>query len=184
MNHKGTQHLETDRLVLRKFKKDDVEDVFSNWASDDDVTHFLTWPSHKDRSVTKSVLDSWIEAYSDPSVYQWCMELKESKQAVGSISVVSLDQRVDSVEIGYCLSPKLWGKGLMTEAMKAVMGFLFDEVGVNRIEANADPRNVGSAKVMENAGLTYTGLRRQVARNNTGICDLVTYEIIREDYPT
>ena len=59
MNHKGTIQLETERLILRRFTIDDAPAMFKNWASDPEVTKFMTWPTHKDVGVSKWVLDSW-----------------------------------------------------------------------------------------------------------------------------
>lgn len=63
MNHKGTIQLETERLILRRFTIDDAPAMYKNWASDPEVTKFMTWPTHKDVGVSKWVLDSWIPSY-------------------------------------------------------------------------------------------------------------------------
>ena len=63
MNHKGTIQIETERLILRRFTIDDAPAMFKNWASDPEVTKFMTWPTHKDVGVSKWVLDSWIPSY-------------------------------------------------------------------------------------------------------------------------
>ena len=63
MNHKGTVTLETERLILRRFTMDDADAMFQNWASDDEVTKYLTWPTHTDVSVSKTVINSWLELY-------------------------------------------------------------------------------------------------------------------------
>jgi len=65
MNHLGTKILETDRLVLRPFKETDVEDMYYNWASSDQVTRYLTWPTHTSKDITKSVVDLWISKNED-----------------------------------------------------------------------------------------------------------------------
>lgn len=77
MNHKGTILLKTDRLILRKFVMEDADIMYKNWASEDEVTKFLTWPTHSDVEVTKAVLRSWIENYNKADFYNWAIELKE-----------------------------------------------------------------------------------------------------------
>lgn len=181
MKHLGTEALETERLTLRKFQLSDAEEMYRNWASNDEVTRFLTWPTHQSSHITASVVAAWVSAYEEPDTYQWCIEHKEAGEAIGSISVVSINPRVESLEIGYCIGKEYWNHGFTTEAVRAVKDFLFSKVAANRIEAHVDPRNQGSGAVLIKSGFTYTGLRRQVAINNTGICDVMTYEVLKED---
>lgn len=182
MNHKGTKFLESSRLILRKFKPEDTDEMFQNWASDELVTKFLTWPTHNDTQETSSILNHWISQYKQPETYRWCIALKENKNPIGSISVVSINHHAESLEIGYCIGRDYWNQGFTTEAVQVVVDFLFSQVAANRIEAHIDPKNEGSGAVLVKSGFRYTGLRRQVAINNTGICDVITYEISKDDY--
>ena len=61
MEHKGTVKLETDRLILRKATMDDAQDMFDNWASNPNVTKFMTWPTHSNIEITKMVLSNWVK---------------------------------------------------------------------------------------------------------------------------
>ena len=76
MNHIGTQYIETDRLILRRFELSDAPAMFDNWASDDEVTKFLTWPAHTDVSVTEGILSEWVPQYEDRAFYNWAIVLK------------------------------------------------------------------------------------------------------------
>ena len=69
MNHKGTIQLETERLILRRFTIDDAPAMFKNWASDPEVTKFMTWPTHKDVGVSRWDLDSWLPSYEKNDYY-------------------------------------------------------------------------------------------------------------------
>ena len=77
MIHCGTQSIETERLVLRRFSIDDAEAMYRNWASDPEVTKYLTWPTHTGVEVSRAVLKDWISAYSQNDYYQWAIVLKE-----------------------------------------------------------------------------------------------------------
>ena len=124
MNHKGTVKLETERLILRKIVEEDVDAAFSNWMSDEKVTEFLRWPTHKDISISKRVVKEWVEEYKkDAAFYQWAIVLKELDEPIGTISVVDMNERVDMVHIGYCIGSKWWGNGYMSEAFARIIPF-------------------------------------------------------------
>lgn len=182
LTHKGTQTIETPRLTLRKAVREDAEPMFRNWASDPEVTKFLTWPTHDNAGISQWVLDSWIGEYDKKNYYQWMIELKELGQPIGSISVVNHRDDIAEAEIGYCIGKNWWRKGIMTEALSAVMDYLFDQVGMNRIEAKHDVNNPHSGGVMKKCGMQYEGTSRASDRNNQGICDLATYGILRSDW--
>lgn len=178
MKNLGTKTIETERLILRQFKFTDAEDMYRNWASDDEVTKFLTWPTHKDVEVSRGVIDIWVKDYSDDKHYSWCIEIKSTGEAIGSIAVVDYKENIEAVEIGYCIGRKYWNQGITSEAFKALIQFFFEEVGANRIEARHDPRNINSGKVMLKCGMKYEGTRIKADRNNSGICDVAMYGMI------
>lgn len=182
MNHCGTQKLETDRLILRKFVAKDAQAMYKNWASDTEVTKFLMWKPHADEKVSQEVIKDWMKQYSDKSFYQWAIILKENKdEPIGGISVVHMNEETSMVHIGYCIEKKWWHHGITSEALKAVMDFLFDEVDVNRIESRHDPRNPNSGKVMQKCGMKYEGTLRSSDWNNQGICDACYYALLKSE---
>ena len=181
MNPTGTQLLKTRRLILRPFRIEDAEDMYRNWASDPEVTRYLTWPTHESPDITRALLTSWTATYTDGHTFNWAIEWAENGSVIGNISVVSQDENTETAEIGYCMSRAYWGQGIMPEALRAVIDYLFDTAGFRRITAHHDVRNPNSGKVMEKAGMRREGLLRGAARNNTGICDVVCYGLLRED---
>ena len=182
MKHKGTKLIETPRLILRMAKIEDAEPMFRNWASDPEVTKFLTWPAYQSIDSAYPILNMWIRDYEKPDFYQWMIVLKEIGEPIGSISVVNHRDDIAESEIGYCIGRSWWHKGIMTEALAAVMQFLFTEVGMNRIEAKHDINNPNSGGVMKKCGMKYEGTSRASDRNNQGICDIAQYAILREDW--
>ena len=182
VRHIGTQRIETNRLVLRRFALDDAQAMYENWASDGEVTRFLTWPAHQNVDVSKAVLEDWVARYRDDSFYQWAIAPKElGDEPIGSISVVKLDDGIDMAHIGYCIGRRWWHQGIVSEALRAVMDFLFVEVGANRVEAYHDTNNPRSGSVMRRCGMSYEGTMRAAARNNQGICDICCYAALRAD---
>ena len=182
LTHKGTKVIETERLILRPFTMADAEPMFRNWASDDEVTKHLTWPTHESVEISNMVLSDWTSHYGEPDFYNWAIVLKENgPEPIGSIAVVRIDNKVDGATMGYCMSRAHWRKGIMAEALTALIAFLFDEVGFNRIEADHDIENPASGRVMQKSGMTFEGTSRQGGHNNRGIIDLCHWAILRSD---
>ena len=181
MNKTGTQRIETRRLILRPFGIGDAEDMFGNWASDPEVTRYLTWPAHSGVEVTRMVLNDWISHYKDGGYFQWAIEWIETGSVIGSIGVVRLEEAIEEAELGYCLGRAFWGRGIMPEALRAVLDYLFDTAGINRIMAGHDVNNPNSGRVMEKAGMKPEGIRRAAGKNNGGICDVACYALLRGD---
>ena len=179
MNPIGTKTINTKRLILRPFQVEDAREMFENWASDPEVTQYLTWLPHESVETTKESLKRWVEGYQNPLQFKWSIVF--NNEVVGSIDVVHLEEKLDAVEIGYALSRKCWGKGIMTEALIAVSRYLLEEAGCNRVCARHDVNNPASGKVMQKVGMTYEGTLRQIGKNNQGICDMAYYSIIKAD---
>ena len=167
MKHAGTKTIETGRLVLRPFRIEDAQPMYENWASDPEVTKFLMWPTHTSVEVSREVLKSWICQYSDEKYYQWAIVLKENgDMPIGSIAVVHQNEEIGMVHIGYCIGRRWWHQGVTSEALRALITFFMEEVGVNRAESRHDSNNPNSGKVMEKCGMRLEGiglLRTQIS---------------------
>ncbi len=182
MEHKGTVFINTNRLCLRQFTENDSQYAFTNWMSDTKVTEYLRWKPHESVAITNEVLAKWIEHYNDKTFYQWAIVLKEIDQPIGTISVVSMDEKTSRIHVGYCLGSKWWGKGYMSESLSSIISFFFEEVNAKRIESQHDPRNVGSGRVMQKCGMKFEGILRNYDWSNQGIVDAVVYAVLAEDY--
>ena len=182
MKHKGSILIETPRLILRKFEKKDILNVFNNITSDDKVTQFMTWQTHKNIVATEELVNLWLSRYDDESYYRWAIVLKETVELIGVVTVVNMDERAESLEIGYYIGSKWWNGGLTTEAVKSIIHFLFSEVKVGRIEACINVINKQSCRVLEKCGFMFEGIMRKALWDNNGISDKAVYSIISDDY--
>ncbi len=183
MDDIGTKTLETERLILRKFKASDAYAMYEGWCRDERVTQYVTWLPHKRIEETKALVNMWLEAYEKPHTYRYVIVEKAHNKPIGSIDCVGFSLRSESCEIGYCLDANYWGKGLMTEAFKRVIEYLFEEVGINRLFGRYVVSNPGSKKVMEKAGMTFEGFQREAFRLHTGeFVDLGTYSLLKKEY--
>ena len=182
MQHCGTQTIETERLILRRFRTDDADAMYRNWASDPEVTKYLMWPAHDSPEISRAVTESWVKAYENIDHYQWAITVKANgDEPIGDIAVVDRNEKAESMHIGYCIGRAWWHQGIVSEALQAVINYLFDTVGVNRIEARHDPCNPNSGGVMRKCGMQYEGTLRQSDYNNQGICDAAYYGILRSE---
>ena len=183
LNHKGTKELETERLILRKFKVEDASDMYNNWASNSEVTKYLSWGAHSSVETSKKLIGIWIDSYNNMEHYQWVIELKETGDAIGTISILEINNSDENCEVGYCIGKAFWNKGIMTEALSKVIKFSFSEIGFQRIAARFDVHNLASGRVMEKCNLMYEGTLRKIARDNSGnLVDCKYYSILRDEY--
>ena len=182
LNHSGTQTLSTERLTLRAFCALDAAPMYKNWASNPDVTKFLTWDVHPNVEASKEIIEIWMSQYEKPHTYNWAIVLDELDEPIGGISVVGLDDENESCEIGYCISTEYWNKGIVTEAFNVVIDYLFEDVGFNRIVARHDPENPASGKVMAKCGMTLEGISRSIKKRKDGtFYDLANYSILKSE---
>ena len=143
----------TERLILRKLKREDAEPIFRNWCSDPEVAKYTLWVAHENVDVTKKIVGMWLEEEKTTNVVRFVITIKGNDEPIGAIDTVNFRNGIP--EVGYCLSRKYWNKGYMTEACKAFVNYLF-ELGYPKVLIRADVNNVGSNKVIEKCGFVFT----------------------------
>ena len=158
LNHTGTPMLHTQRLLLRPYLKGDEQAMYDHWATDEEVCRYLTWAPHESIEVTRQIIDDWASCYLSDTYYHWGITL--DGLLIGDISVVRWSEKNQWAEIGYCLGRRWWGQGIMTEALKSVMRYLFDTVGFHRISLRHAAQNQASGRVMQKAGMHHEGTLR------------------------
>jgi len=181
MKHIGTRELETERLLLRKISLNDAEAMYNNWANDDVVTKYVTWPTHQSVDDTKGLLAMWEAEYENDNCYRWIIELKAEKKAIGTIDVCRMNEGDGVAEIGYVISREYWNRGIVTEAAKKVLEYLLNEVGFYRIEAQHHLDNPASGKVMQKIGMKYEGVVRGGRLVKGEHVDVAMYAILKID---
>lgn len=165
---KKTKILKTDRLILRKFKISDGYDVFNHYASHEIVTKYLTWKPHKSLDDTIDYLnDVVLKRYESDYSYCWAITLKATGQVVGCIDVRSLDLSTKKCTLGWVLGDEFWGRGIMTEAAKVVVDYLFEE-GFVRIQSHHHIENIASGRVMQKIGMKYEGTLKKYVLDKYG----------------
>lgn len=178
-----TPILDTNRLRLRPLSVDDASEMFHNWASNPQVTKYLTWPAHSDESLTRESLLVREKQYQNKEILDWGIVVKETNTLIGTITVVECYESQCTMEIGYVIGEPWWHRGYTSEAFVKVIEYLFNNFSwLNRIEATHDVQNPNSGKVMQKCGLQFEGVLRQRGKNNQGLVDTAMYSILRADY--
>jgi ribosomal-protein-alanine N-acetyltransferase len=174
--------LETERLLLRKMRLDDAEAMFA-YASDPEVTRYVPWDTHRSMEDSESFLGFATEGYERGDFGGWGVVLKYDAVFIGTSGIyVGYAPEHARAELGYVLSREYWGKGLMPEAVRAVIRFSFGRMGLNRVEARCIAENTASARVMEKAGMTYEGTLREREFIKGAYRDMKLYSILRREY--
>ena len=171
--------LQTDRLTLRRMKVGDSFDVFE-YASREDVTEFLLWKPHPDIAYTREYLQFVATHYEIGDFFDWAVVLREEDKMIGTCGFTKFDYTHNLGEIGYVINPEYRGRGIAVEAVREVMRFGFEELGLNRIEAKFMEHNTASLRVMEKAGMTFEGFHRK-AMKIKGRYETVGYSAILRD---
>ncbi len=174
--------LETERLLLRKMRFDDAEAMFA-YASDPEVTRYVLWDTHRSIEDREGFLRSAMEGYERGDFGGWGVVLKDDGAFVGTCGIdVGYAPEHARAELGYVLSREHWGKGLMPEAVRAVIRFGFGRMGLNRVEARCITENTASARVMEKAGMNYEGILREREFIKGTYRDIKLFSILRREY--
>ncbi|WP_139905055.1 GNAT family N-acetyltransferase [Clostridium thermarum] len=171
--------LETERMILRPWKIEDLED-FYEYAKNPNVGPYAGWEPHGNKEVTLRILQSFIEKDEVRAIVY-----RENGKVIGSIGT-HVDRKRGEVKakmIGYVLSEHYWGRGLMPEAVNRVIKYLFEEENLELISCYHFPFNFRSKKVIEKCNFKYEGILRKASQIYDGsIQDDVCYSITKEDY--
>ena len=174
--------IETERLILREFRFDDVKDLYE-YASNPNVGPNAGWTPHKNICESEAVLNMFMR---NDDV--WAIVYKRNNKVIGSIGL-HLDSLRSSVKfiktkcLGYALSYNYWGLGIATEAVKAVQKYAFDVMGLDLLSVDHYPHNKRSMRVIEKCGFKLEGtLRKARPSYDNKPMDIVCYSILKEEW--
>ena len=176
------EKLETERLRLRRPTTEDAEQAFQSYASDSQITRYLTWTAHTSPAQTREHFQQSIDAWDLRMGHRmWLIERKEDGALMGTIGTTVHFHRA---EVGFALGSRFWGEGYMPEAMKRVCEAAFEDERIARVQALCDEENTQSSRVLQKVGLQYEGrLRRYGHHPNRSPVprDCAMYAIVRAD---
>jgi len=172
--------LESERLRLRPLRADDVDGVFALYSSPE-VTRFWSFAAWTERAQAEAWLAERIH-WGPPSVYLWAVADRRDDRFIGTASLFALAGPMHRAELGYSLLPDRQGQGLATEAVRLALAHAFGRMGLERIEADVDPRNEPSWRLLEKLGFRREGLLRNRWRVGGELADSLIFGLLRDEY--
>ncbi|MEA4832675.1 hypothetical protein SDC9_103462 [bioreactor metagenome] len=181
LTHKGTITLTTKRLVLIKLSIDHIQEMYDNYATDTKMTKYLSWEPYTDIEKMREFMLKCISEYENIECYHWVITMNET--FIGTINLHNIVNRHERCELGYCIGSKWWNKGIMTEAVREMIRFAFEELNMNKVSALHDTENITSGKVMQKNGMKQEGLLREHSvRKDGSRGDLAVYAILKREW--
>ena len=174
--------LETERLILRKMVLNDAEAVFA-YASNSEVSRYTLWETHRSIEDSRAFLEFATQKYENGGEPDWGIVYRGNGCLVGACGLVNWEAEHARAEVGFVLSREYWGRGLMSEAVRAILRFGFERMNLNRIEARCIAENAASARVMEKAGMVYEGTLHQREYIKGAYRDIKLYAILKKGFP-
>lgn len=152
--------LRGNRLCLRGPRADDADAVFALF-SDPAVMRYWSRPPMTDHGEAEGLVAEIKETFSQRTMLNWVVTARGADAVIGTCTLFRFEPRHRRAEIGYALRSDHWGRGLGAEAVALALDWGFRSLGLHRIEADIDPRNAGSRRLLERLGFTSEGLLRE-----------------------
>ena len=173
------QELETDRLLLRKLRMEDVYEYYERLFGDGDVTRYMNFEPHQDISESVASVEKTLRRYGEGCCYRWAVTEQGSEELIGIVELLRFEETDCSCSFAYMLAERFWGRGYGTEVLKTVFRFAFEEMGVEVIRADHFADNPASGACMRKAGMKFIGTEQGKYVKNGISHDAVLYEIRR-----
>mgnify|MGYP000849087845 CR=1 FL=1 len=172
--------METERLILQDWSEGDADDLYE-YAKNPNVGPHGGWKPHESREESLEIIKTLFLGKYDC----WAIVYKENGKVIGTIGYEPDTKRpnIACKELGYAIGEEYWGKGLMTEAAKAVIRHGFEELGLDMISVYRNPANTRSGRVIEKCGFTYEGTLRMANKIYDGtIRDVACYSMTKDEF--
>ena len=175
--------IESERLILRQITPKDAADLFA-CQSDPEVFRYSRRSEETSLESATHTLNRLLKWHQERFMLSWAIVLKENQRFIGRFQMEEWSDEDHRAAVGYLLGKPYWGNGYATEALRAVIAYLFEQTTVNRIYASTWAENTASARVLEKARMRFEGLSRQKRFAKGAFRDTKNYAILREDFFT
>lgn len=173
-----TPVLTTERLMLRPLAASDAPALYAIF-SDPAVVRYWSSEPWTDISFAEAAIARALEAYRDETELRFAIEVAATRELIGTVALHHFFNQNNRCELGYALGSRHWGQGYASEALVAALDHGFSAMGLNRIEADIDPRNAASARLLEKLGFRKEGLMPQRWLVHGEYADTAYYGLLR-----
>lgn len=180
----ATPELSTARTRLRLPTLEDAEALFVLYG-DPEVMRYSGQEPHQSVAQSREKLARDLDAVQRGEAARWVIARKDAPGLIGNVALFHWSQRDRRAELGYMLHPGQWGQGLMKEVLPEVVRFGLEALRLNRVEAQVDPANTASLRLLEGLGFKREGLLRENSLGPDGrYCDTVLLGLLAREAPT
>jgi RimJ/RimL family protein N-acetyltransferase len=173
--------LETPRLILREITPDDVQDLFRIYANPEVMRYWSAAPMRSIAEAHRKIAGVAAAFHAHEGI-RWAITRKDAGRLIGSCGHWRLVKEHFRSEIGYELAPEHWGQGIMPEAVDAILRFGFERMGLHSVEAQIEPNNIGSRRVLEKLGFVQEGYFRENFFVNDLFTDTAIFSLLKSDW--
>ncbi len=179
----GFPVLETERLRLRQVRRSDAADIF-RFRGDYQVTRYNFGAPYKTIEQVEQLIDAINQGFTRRSEFRWGITLKaKDDRVIGLAGFNYWNQHDRRASVGYDLTQAYWGRGIIPEALAAIIDFGFNSLNLNRVEADCTVENTASVRVLEKLGFRAEGIQREQYFDEGRFWDLQLFSLLRKEYP-
>ncbi|MFL5740440.1 MAG: GNAT family N-acetyltransferase [Flavisolibacter sp.] len=172
--------LQTEKLSLRQIKREDAPELWL-LRSHDLIMRYLDREKMSGVAEAEALIDKIGDSGKEGTGYSWALSLKNDEKMIGYSGIWRIDKVNHRGEIGYTLHPDYWNQGLMTEALRVIVNFGFDQLGLHSLEANVNPGNGASIRLLEKSGFVREAYFRENYFFRGNFLDSAIYSLISTD---
>lgn len=158
--------IETEKYNLRKVKLSDYKEIYKIYSCEETLK-FEGMRTLKNEEQAKEYIDSFLKGYENKYFIRWGISSKESDKIIGLVALHHIDYRNLNAQIGYILNKDYWNEKIMSEVLKIIVKFLFDNTELHRLEVNIDKDNKASIKLAEKIGFITEGEKVECTYNKS-----------------
>ena len=170
----GTAELRTERLVLRRYRPDDAEQLYQFYGTDPEMYRYSGWNPYATPEMAQETVRRTIESYDEEHTYSWLMDLGGDGVVIGTIG--AYDYADGHIEVGFSVDSRVHRRGYATEALTRVLDYLTENEGIACVTAWCAAENIGSRKVLERSGMQLVGVEKDGLEVGDKVYDKLLFE--------